>query len=152
MKKVIQQVSLSLDERKRLLKIVSNGEPKEIFHANILLFLDINNPKGSKTPQQTADLVNKSKQTVNTVKQRYLTYGIDIAVKRKKQVAPSITPKITGDVEAKIITLACGKAPDGNTRWTVRLLANKAVELKIIDSISYVSVSTLLKKRNLSLI
>jgi len=62
-----------------------------------------------------------------------------------------VAPKITGEVEAKIIALACGEVPKGCARWTLQLLADKSVELKIIDSITDMSIHRLLKKRGLNL-
>ena len=72
-------------------------------------------------------------------------------LQRKKRETPPVAPKITGEVEAKIIALACSEVPQGHARWTLQLLADKSVELNYIDSITDMSVHRLLKKRNLSL-
>ena len=72
-------------------------------------------------------------------------------LKRKKRETPPVEPKITGEVEAHIVALACGPVPEGCAKWSVRLLADKSVELNYIDTISPVSVHRLLKKHNLSL-
>jgi hypothetical protein len=66
----------------------------------------------------------------------------------KKRDIPPVPAKITGDVEARIIALSCNEPPEGRSKWTLRLLADKAVELEIIDSISYVSIGQVLKKTN----
>jgi len=66
-------------------------------------------------------------------------------------MTPPIEPKITGELEARIIALACSKAPPGYAKWTLRLLASKCVELQYADSLSHMTVNRLLKKRNLSL-
>jgi hypothetical protein len=63
-----------------------------------------------------------------------------------------VPPKIDGEKEAKIIAIACSKPPEGRAKWTLRLIAEKAVELEIVDSLSHMTVHRLLKKRNLSLI
>jgi hypothetical protein len=72
-------------------------------------------------------------------------------LQRKKRENPPVTPKITGELEAHIIALACSKAPEGYSKWTLRLLADKCVELNYIENLSHMSVSRLLKKHNLSL-
>ncbi len=150
MRKVENHIKLSQEERAKLVAVIHGGKASEILHANILLMCDEN--AKMFTPKQIAEALNTTKQTINKVKQRYFEVGIDKCLIRKNAGRAPIPPKITGDVEAKIIALACSQAPKGSARWTLRLLADKSVELKIIDSISYESVGTLLKKHNLSLI
>ena len=70
---------------------------------------------------------------------------------RKKRETPPVPPKVTGDVEAHIIALACGDPPEGYEKWTLRLLADKCVELNYAESLSHMTVSRILKKTNLSL-
>jgi hypothetical protein len=153
MSKLIYKVSLTEKERARLTKITTTGKgaAKEILHANILLATD-----DGRTPKLTVAAVakkcNSTTTTVQKIRKLYAGNGLDAALKRKKRETPPIKPKITGDVEAHIIALACSEPPKGFSKWSLRLLANKAVELKYIDRISYVSVSAVLKKHNLSLI
>ena len=71
---------------------------------------------------------------------------------RKKRESPPVPPKITGEIEAKIIATACSEVPEGYARWTLRLLRDKVIEFGYIDSISFNSVRTVLKKHNLNLI
>lgn len=153
MKKVINHVKLTAEEREILVKKVRGSKTgaKEILHANILLLLDENNTDGNKTPLQTAKILSTTKQTINIIKHKYLDGGLDNAIKRKALKEPSRKPKITGEVEAKIIALACTKAPDGRAKWTIRLLTDKTIELQYIDSIGRMSVDRILKKHNLSL-
>jgi len=75
---------------------------------------------------------------------------LPLALQRKKRATPPVAPKVTGDVEAHIIALCCSSPPEGYSRWTVRLLADKCVELGIIDSISPMTINRTLKKTNLS--
>ena len=89
--------------------------------------------------------------TVQTVRASYCKNGLEATINRKKRETPPIPAKVTGEVEAHIIALACGQPPEGYSKWTLRLLANKTVELGYIESISHVTVSTILKKTNLSL-
>ena len=117
-------------------------------HANVLLAADENNSKSRKSETEIAELLHVSKQTVHTIRQLYFEKGLDAALGRKKRNTPPVPAKITGDVEARIIALSCSEPPSGHSKWTLRLLADKAVELEIIDSISHVAVGQLLKKTN----
>jgi len=148
MPKLKYNVKLSDDEKKRLKKIIKNGvaPAREILRANILLATDDSRvPK--LTVAQVAERYQSTSTTVQTIRKEYALSELESTIKRKKRETPPIEPKITGDVEAHIIALSCSTPPDGFSKWTVRLLADKTVELGYIDSISYVSVSTVLKKR-----
>jgi len=150
MPKVKNHVCLSSTERNRLQSLISKGAAtaKSIMHANVLLAADENNTKGRMSEAEIAELMHVSKQTVHTIRQLYSEKGLDAAIGRKKRDTPPVPAKITGDVEARIIALSCNEPPSGRSKWTLRLLADKAVELEIIDSISYVAVGQLLKKTN----
>jgi len=80
-----------------------------------------------------------------TIRKTYTQNDLNAALTRKKRTTPPIETKITGEVEAHIIALACTKPPNGYAKWSLRLLANKTVELNYIDQISHVSVGTVLK-------
>ena len=149
MPKNLYRVKLTAKDRKKLLDIVSKGSAsaKTIMHANILLAADENSAR-KRTENQIAEMFNVHKQTVHTIRKEFSLNGIEAALSRKKRETPPVPPKITGDVEAKIIALSFSEPPDGRSRWTLRLLADKAVELNYVDSISYVTVSNLLKKTN----
>ena len=115
--------------------------------ANVLLAADVNSPNGKKNEAEIAKLFNVHTQTVHTIRKEYAGKGLNAALLRKKRETPPVEPKITGEVEAKIIALSCSAPPPGRAKWSLRLLADKAVELEYIDSISYVAVGNLLKKR-----
>lgn len=142
-------VRLSPEERKTLIDIVSKGtaSAKAIMHANVLLTADENADGKRLSEAEIAERFLVHKQTVHAIRRRYVEQGLDAAIIRKKRATPPIEPKITGDVEAKIIALSCSAPPDGRSRWSLRLLADKAVELRYIDSISHEAVGRLLKKR-----
>ena len=145
-------VVLTQDEAVTLKEIVSKGvsSAKEILHANILLATnDARVPK--LTVAQAAQNLNTTATTVQIIRKNYATGGLDAALKRKKRETPPVAPKITGDVEAHVVALACGESPQGYSKWSLRLLASKVVELGYIDDISHVSVGSILKKHNLSL-
>jgi len=116
-------------------------------HANVLLAADENNPEGKKSEAEIAELFHVHPQTVHTIRKNYAEKGMDDTLIRKKRSTPPVESKITGEVEAKVIALSCSAPPTGRTRWTLRLLADKAVELHYIDSISHEAVGRLLKKR-----
>lgn len=150
MPKVKNHVRLSSAERNRLESLISKGTAtaKSIMHANVLLAADEISSKGQMREAEIAELLHVSKQTVHTIRQLYSEKGVDAALGRKKRDTPPVPAKITGDVEARIIALSCNAPPQGRSKWTLRLLADKAVELEIIDSISHVAVGQLLKKTN----
>ena len=150
MPKVINHVRLSATDRNRLESLISKGTAtaKSIMHANVLLAADEISSKGQMREAEIAELLHVSKQTVHTIRQLYSEKGLDAALGRKKRDTPPVPAKITGDVEARIIALSCNAPPPGRSKWTLRLLADKAVELDIIDSISHVAVGQLLKKTN----
>ena len=149
MPKVRYHVRLSDEERKTLLKMVSKGSAsaKSIMHANVLLAADENAEGNKKSETEIAELFHVHPQTVHTIRQQYSEHGLQVALGRKKRSTPPVEPKLTGEVEAKIIALSCSTPPPGRSKWTLRLLADKAVELQYIESISHVAVGRLLKKR-----
>ena len=152
MPKLKFEVRPTAEEKETLNEITRNGKSsaKEIMHARILLATD-DARKPKMTVRQVAEKCDSTTTTVQTVRRLYATQGFEAALQRKKRETPPVEAKITGDVEAKIVALACSDPPQGHARWALRLLASRAVELKIIDEISHSSVCTLLKKHNLSL-
>lgn len=148
MPKVKYHVRLSPEERNTLLDLVSKGSAtaKAIMHANVLLAADENGDERI-SEAEIAKRFHVNQQTVHAIRQRYAENGLNAAVVRKKRETPPIEPKITGEVEAKIIALSCSAPPNGRSKWSLRLLADKAVELQYIDSISHEAVGRLLKKR-----
>ena len=89
-------------------------------------------------------------RTIDRVKNRFIEEGLEACLERKP-TSRVYEKKIDGDVEAKIVTLCCSEPPKGFNRWSLRLLADKMVELNYVESISYVAVRNVLKKTNLSL-
>ena len=90
-------------------------------------------------------------RTIEHLKQRFVTGGLSLALERKERETPPREIKFDGRFEAHVIALACSDPPEGRSRWTVRLLADKAVELAYAPSVSHMSVQRILKKNNLSL-
>ena len=145
-------IELTDPDRKTLKDIVAKGtsSAKSILRSNILLASDRNNKK-HMTVAEIAEAYHTSPTTVQNVRTSYATKGLEATVYRKKRATPPVPPKVTGDVEAHIIALACGEPPEGYSKWTLRLLADKCVELNYAESLSHVTVSRVLKKTNLSL-
>lgn len=146
-------VKLSDADRKALKKLIKSGTcaASMIKRANILLQLDESNGM-SAYQREIARQLNTSVGTVFAVSRMYAEQGLDGVLSRKQRETPPIQSKITGDVEARIIALACSMPPAGRSRWTLRLLEEKVVELGIVDTISDNTIGSLLKKRHLSLI
>jgi transposase len=141
-------VRLTDEERKELTEMVSKGKTVtyKIKHANILLKADENGP--AWTDEKIAEAFSAHGDTVASIRQRFVEQGLEAALGRKKQAYPSRTAKFDGDAEAKLIAMSCSKPPDGRARWTLRLLANKVVELRIVESVSPETIRSVLKKTN----
>jgi predicted XRE-type DNA-binding protein len=149
------KIELNAETRGKLEKFTRTEKRsvKLVNRAKIILELDEADGHKPLTQVQIAEKIGVSRKTVNDAKQAFLAAdSVTVFLQRKKRETPPVQPKITGDVEAHIIALACSPVPEGCAKWSVRLLANKSVELNYIDSISFKSVQRLLKKRNLSLI
>ena len=146
-------IELSDQDKTELIDIVTKGKSpaRTILRANILLASDRRSEK-YMTVSEISKAYHTTPTTVQNVRTSYCEKGLEATINRKKRETPPIPAKVTGEVEAHVIALACGEPPEGYSKWTLRLLANKTVELGYIDSISHVTVSTILKKTNLSLI
>ena len=103
------------------------------------------------TVAETAKCFNTTSTTVQNVRTAYAKYGLDAALYRKKRKTPPVQAKVDGKLEAHIISICCSQPPEGYQRWTLRLIADKCVELGYVDSISHMTVMRTLKKTNLSL-
>ena len=147
-------IKLTEIQRKELTKFAKTGvhSAKLIKRAEIILLLDTSENRAATTFDEISKRLDISATTITKVKKDFLaSESVKAFLQRKKRETPPVEAKVTGEVEAKIIALACSEVPTGCARWTVRLLADKIIELQIIDSLSYVSVQRLLKKHNLSL-
>lgn len=138
-------VQLGAHERERLQGVIRSGKHKarKITRCRILLLAD--GPDG-KTDQEIADALNVSLATIFGIRRRYSQEGLESAISERPRSGQP--PKFKGKAAAKITAIACSTPPAGQAKWTLRLLADRAVELKIVDSISHQSVSNVLKKTN----
>ncbi|MCY7477388.1 helix-turn-helix domain-containing protein [Paenibacillus larvae] len=143
-------VRLTVEEQASLRALISKGQSsaRAIRRAQILLAADENRPGGGSLKElEIAERMQVHVNTVYIVRKAYAQQGWEGAIGRKKRATPPVPPKVTGEVEAKIIALSCSAPPSGRSRWTLELLADRAVELKYIDSISHETVRQVLKKR-----
>lgn len=149
MRPIQNPVRLTVEEQSRLKSLISKGKSsaRVIRRAQILLAADENRPGGTLKEMEIAERMQVHVNTVYAVRKAYSERGLEGAVGRKERTTPPVAPKITGDVEAKIIALSCSAPPNGRSGWTLELLADRAVELKYIESISHESVRKVLKKR-----
>ena len=152
MKKVFI-VRLTQTERVELEALVRKGKASAftIARARILLKADQGKDGEARPDVQIAEALGIVAKTVFNVRRRWVEEGLEAAIRRKKQDCPSRSRKLDGVAEAKLVATCCGPAPQGRARWTLRMLADKLVELKIVDSISPETVRSTLKKMQLSL-
>jgi transposase len=146
-------VTLEPSERQELQAIISKGThaAAKISNALILLNCDVcANPEQRRTSEDIAQVLHISARKIDRIKRRFVEEGFDIALGRKASTR-QYERKIDGDIEAHLIALSCSQPPSGRSHWTLRLLADKVVELEYIDAISYETVRRALKKTNSSL-
>lgn len=146
------RVNLKKEERETLKSIFFQGKHslRKINRAKILLLAD-EGPEGpAKSDGDIADELKVSKSTVQRTRQLLLIQGNPEAVLNFNHKNAGRPRKIDGEVEAVLVAQACSKPPDGRCKWTLRLLADRLVELEVVDSITHGSVGNALKKMNLS--
>jgi transposase len=146
------KVTLTKEERDQLTEMTRTGThaARKIIHALILLNIDRGSQTGSQINEDICKVLKIGMRTIDRVKKRFVEEGLEPALK----MAPTsrvYDKLVDGDMEAHLIALACGEPPKGFARWSLRLLADKLVELRFADGISYETVRRTLKKTNLSL-
>lgn len=150
MPKILYRVTLTQEERTELESIVKRGEhgSQKILNALILLGLDEGEfQKSKKSTSQLVDALPISARKVDRVKRRFVEHGLDVALNKRKADRQRFK-KIDGDIEAHLVAISCSQPPEGQARWSLRMLADKLVELEYVDSISYETVRKTLKKMN----
>ena len=143
-------VTLELEERKQLEQLTRKGKvaAAKLTHARALLLCDQSEHNSEAfMVKDAAKALGVSTRTIENVKKRFVEQGLDAAIERK---ASTRKPKIKfdGEFDARIMQLACSESPQGTKCWTIRLLAEKAVELEIVDSVSTMTIQRSLKKPN----
>jgi transposase len=142
------KVTLTAEERQQLQNLIAAGQAaaRKLTHARILLKADAADGGPAWTDQRIAEALEVSVATVERLRQRFVEHGFEAALGRKAQDRPSRERKLDGRAEARLIAVACSTPPEGRKAWTLRLLADRLVELEVVDTISHETVRRVLKK------
>ena len=142
------KVTLTDEERQELQALIASGKAaaRKLTHARILLKADASCGGPAWIDQRIVEALEVGVATVERVRQRFVEEGLEAALSRKPQQRPRRQPKLDGRAEARLIALACSAPPDGRKQWTLRLLADRLVELEIVEAISDETVRRVLKK------
>ena len=145
-------VTLTDEERTELHDLTTKGttRARRLTHARILLKADVADGRTGWSDESISEALDVSVSTIQQVRRRFVEEGLEAALNRRK---PRVNRqrKLDGEQEAHLIAVACSEPPAGRDRWTLRLLADKMVELEYVDSVSHETVRQVLKKTNLSL-
>jgi transposase len=141
-------------ERAELEALTRNGKTgaKKFINARALLLCDAGPLGPAWTVANVAEALGITSRTIEHTKKRFVEDGLEVALERKQRETPPRAVVFDGEFEARLTALACSEVPEGHARWTVRLLADKAVELKFASSVSHMTAHRILKKTNLNLI
>jgi transposase len=147
------RVTLTQEERKELESMARRGKThaRKFIHARALPLCDAGADGPAWNVSDVATALGVSSRAIEHLKKRFVEDGFEAALERKPREKPPREVTFDGAFEARLIALACSDAPNGRRRWTVRLLADKAVELSFAASVSHMTVQRVLKKTNLSL-
>src|SRR5262245_52047262 len=145
-------VTLTSDERDHLTALISAGKAaaKKLSHARILLKADQSDGGSAWTDDEIAEAVEVSTDTVARVRQRFVEQGLEAALVRKKQDQPSRERVLDGAAEARLLAVACSEPPDERKAWTLKMLADKLVELEVVESVSTETIRRAMKKTSSS--
>ena len=147
------RVTLTVQERQELEALTKTAKTnaKRFLYARALLLCDAGPQRPAWTVADTAEAMGVTPRTIEHLKKRFVEEGLAAALERRQPGKPPREVVFDGAFEARLIALACSEAPKGRRRWTVRLLAEKAVELSLASSVSHMTVQRILKKTNLNL-
>nr|WP_156934177.1 IS630 family transposase [Paenibacillus zanthoxyli] len=142
-------VTLSLEEREQLETLIKKGKVAgyKIKHAHILLKVDEGEQGPAWPDTRIAEAYNVHESTVRNMRKRLVEKGLEAALEREKRT--NYTRKLDGEAEARLLAIACSEPPEGASTWSVRLLADRMVELEIVDELSHMTVQRALKKNEL---
>lgn len=145
-------VKLTTEERQHLEKLISSGTApaRKLTRARILLKSDCSEGGPNWSYEAICDAFDVNSMTVTNIRKAFTERGLEQTLNRKKPER-EYARSLDGNAEAHLIALACGAAPDGYERWSLRLLQDRCVRLEIVSSISHETIRTTLKKKNLSL-
>lgn len=148
------KITLTEEERKELSEKYTKGKhaASAVLRARALLLLDAGEGGLNKNNHEVSAALGISLRSIDMLKKKFVEEGMEQALGRKERKTPPRPIVFDGKFEAELVHLACSQCPDGHARWTVRLLRDKLIELKIVDTVSTMTVCNTLKKTNLSLI
>lgn len=146
------EIHLEEEERKQIEQLLHNDSTSKGIRNRCLVLLLADESQGSiPRHAEIASRVGVSPATVHHTIRGYCTVGIEDTLRYRKRAEPARPSQVTGEIEARIIALACSEPPQGYARWTVRLLTRRVIELNILESVGRETIRTTLKKRGLSL-
>ncbi len=145
-------VTLTKEERRMLQEMLSRGKAaaRKLMHARILLKADVAAGGPGWNDEALVEALEVGRATVERVRKEFVEEGLEAALERRKP-RRQYRRKLDGDGEAHLVALACQKPPEGRSRWTLKLLADRMVQLEYVEEISYQTVRRTLKKTNSSL-
>lgn len=145
------KVTLTKEEREQLESIVSKGTQPVLRVKNAMILLSCDEEENAtKYPNKViSDITRVSMKTIDRVKKKFVEEGFDAVMFPGKSKRVYVK-KFDGELEARLVALCCSETPEGYAKWSLRLLADKMVELKYVDEISHETVRQILKKTNLS--
>jgi len=144
-------IKLTKSEVEELQSIINKGShTSQTFRTAYILLNCDEGPYSEKvTNEQISKVLKVGMRTIDRVKKKFIEEGLEMSLERRPTQRVYET-KIDGDLEAKLVTLCCSEPPEGFAKWSLRLLSDKMVELKYVESISHVTVRSVLKKTNLN--
>jgi transposase len=142
------RVTLDASEREALEALLARGkaDARRLTHARILLKADESENGPGWSDARIAEAIECGEATVERIRKRFVEEGLELALSPYRTPRREYRPKLDGEQEARLITLACSAPPEGRSRWTLRLLADVLVELEVVDSVSHETVRQTLKK------
>ena len=145
-------VRLTKSERDYLKQLIAAGTEtaRKLMHARILLRADQSEDGPAWVDERIAEAVEVSQPTVSRVRKQYVEEGLEAALNRRPP-SREYHRKLDGEREARLVAVACSAPPEGQARWSLRLLADRLVELEVVEAVSYQTVRRTLKKTNSSL-
>ena len=141
-------LKLTAEERVELHGLVRKGRVAgwKVQRAHALLHCDQGQGGPAWTDERIAEAYGVTTRSLESWRKQAVERGPLSLLERKPRIAPAVTPKLDGEKQARLTALACSKAPDGQARWSLRLLAERLVESEVVESISYETVRRALKK------
>ena len=142
------KVILSAKQRNRLEALSKRGQvsARKLARAHMLLLADQNRPQGAMNDNQIHQILNVSQATVIRVRKKFATCGLEAAIEELSRCGRPLT--FDGYQRAQVTALACSTPPEGQSQWSLRLLADQLVELGVVEAISHETVGVILKKTN----